>query len=264
MIQRPIGVNIVRITNERVLGVTLHAFINDEYDATNKTRRPGIIVLPGGAYSYRSKRETDPIVFHFLSLGYQVFVLDYTVKRENIGERKIERGVLESIKLLREKSDEYSLFKDKIGLIGFSAGGHLALSACCHFSSILERPDFALLSYPVVTSNPLYCHEESFFNIAGESKERREYYSLEKEISPSCPPLFIWHTLQDESVPAMNTILLIEELYKKKVKFEYHLFQDGKHGLSVCRKDTMGEEKRAQEWLNLSRSWLERVLEWNL
>lgn len=264
MIQRPIGVNIVRITNERVLGVTLHAFINDEYDATNKTRRPGIIVLPGGAYSYRSKRETDPIVFHFLSLGYQVFVLDYTVKRENIGERKIEREVLESIKLLREKSDEYSLFKDKIGLIGFSAGGHLALSACCHFSSILERPDFALLSYPVVTSNPLYCHEESFFNIAGESKEQREYYSLEKEISPSCPPLFIWHTLQDESVPAMNTILLIEELYKKKVKFEYHLFQDGKHGLSVCRKDTMGEEKRAQEWLNLSRSWLERVLEWNL
>lgn len=264
MIQLLIGVNIVRITNESVLGVTLHAFINEEYDADNKIKRPGLIVLPGGAYSYRSKRETDPIVLHFLSLGYQVFVLDYTVKRENIGEKKIEREVLESVKLLREKSDEYSLFKDKIGLIGFSAGGHLALSACCHFSSVLERPDFALLSYPVVTSNSLYCHEESFFNIAGESKERREYYSLEKEIPYDCPPLFIWHTLQDESVPAMNTILLIEELYKKKVKFEYHLFQDGKHGLSVCRKDIMSEEKRAREWLNLSQSWLERVLEWNL
>lgn len=254
----------MRITNETVLGVTLHAFIHDSYCPDNKINRPGIIVLPGGAYSYRSKREADPIVLHFLSLGYQVFVLDYTVKRENIGEKKIEREVLESIKLIREKSDEYSLLKDKIGLIGFSAGGHLALSACCHFSSSLERPDFALLSYPVVTSNPLYCHEESFFNIAGNSKERREYYSLEKEIPHDCPPLFIWHTLQDESVPVMNTILLIEELSKKKIKFEYHLFQDGKHGLSICRKDIMSEEKRAKEWLNLSHSWLERVLEWNL
>lgn len=249
----------MRTIDAEVHGTALHGILHERITDDEAFLRPCVLVLAGGAYEHRSRRETEPVMLRFLSHGYQAFTLDYTVGRENIALHEPEAEVNAALTHLRENAAGYDIDPDRIVLLGFSAGGHLALSSQCHFRS--GRADALVLCYPVVTTGE-YGHDRSTFNITGGKEEKKEYYSLEKQITDSIPPVFIWHTTEDTSVHPMNTLLLGEALAEKHVPFEYHLFQKGKHGLSICTDDVNSFEERTAEWLSLCFSWLEDTLNW--
>ncbi len=221
--------------------------------------RPAVLILAGGGYEHRSRREEEPVALYFLSHGYQTFILDYTVGRENIAQSEPEREVMAAVSYIRHHADEFDVVRDKIVLLGFSAGAHLALSSQCHRCGNDERADALVLSYPVVTTGE-YGHDRSTFNITGGNEEKMRYYSLESEIESSLPPVFIWQTTEDEAVSVMNSILLSSALVKSHVPFECHLFEKGRHGLSICTHDVNSYEEGPSEWLHLMFKWLEKTL----
>ncbi len=249
----------VKTIERNVGGVVLHGILHERLKDDEAFPRPCALILAGGAYEHRSRRETEPVMLRFLSSGYQVFTLDYTVGRENIALHEPEREVNAAINHIRENAAEYDTHSHRIVLVGFSAGGHLALSSQCHFAS--GRADALVLCYPVVTTGK-YGHEVSTFNITGGDEKKKQYYSLENQITDKVPPTFIWHTTKDKSVHPMNTLLLSEALTEKHIPFEYHLFQKGKHGLSICTNDVNSPEERTSNWLPLVFSWLEDILGW--
>lgn len=179
-----------------------------------------------------------------------------------------------------------ALILKKIVLCGFSAGGHLAASLGAFWnSSFLKdyvthspeqiRPNYLLLCYPVITSDERFCHKESIQNVIGSIGEDeakkicsslgknsiREVVSIEKNITKDFPPTFIWHTVQDEAVPAKNTLLLADALLENGIDLEYHLFNRGKHALALANEesakaDRSNIEKECAVWVDLAMNWL--------
>ena len=243
-------------------GAMLTAYIHEDIypEGSSYSERPGILVFPGGGYQWLSKRENEPVVLEFLSRGYQLFVLEYAVGRKEIEKREPEAEAAEAVSWIRQ--NRALLKTTHVVLMGFSAGGHLALSLMCHWKDygILSRPDAGILSYPVVTMQEEYTHMGSRNNITGGDEERVRRFSLESQVDSSLPPVFVWHTREDQSVPPMNTILLLEALEKNGVEYEYHIYSKGQHGLSVCRRETKSEEKRAAGWMDEADSWLKDLL----
>lgn len=240
-------------------GVTLTCYIRGPIKDGEGYPRPAILILPGGGYEHVSRRESEPVALEFLARGYQAFVLEYTVGRENIEKRNPEDEVSVALRYLSENSKDLCIIPGRIVLMGFSAGGHLALSSVCHNKDM--RPCAIVLCYPVITAGK-YAHKSSIYNLCGDDEEKRAYCSLENQIDSSLPPLFLWHTTEDNTVHPMNSLLLSSALVEAGVPFEYHLFQKGKHGLSICTNDVGGREERTCEWLELMFSWLEKTLEW--
>ena len=244
---------------------------NDEVDPLRK--HPSILVLPGGAYRYTSAREAEPVALNYLSMGFNAFVLRYSVAPELYPNALVEASA--SIALMREKSDEWFVDPNKIAVIGFSAGGHLAASLATLWNEkeVVEKlkieknenkPNAVILSYPVITSDERYSHKGSFISLAGseDEKELFEKLSLEKRVTPDTPPAFIWHTANDRGVPVMNSLLFAEALSNAGVPFELHVFPDGPHGLSNCNITTTDSPDSPQinphceRWIELSKKWL--------
>lgn len=125
------------------------------------------------------------------------------------------------------------------------------------------QPNGLLLSYPVITSGT-YTHHGSMENLMGtkKSKELEELLSLEHQVGKQVPPVFIWHTLTDQSVPVQNTLMFTEELVKNQVSVEVHIFPEGQHGLSLANEETQiketgfGIQKRCQDWITLAGKWV--------
>lgn len=127
------------------------------------------------------------------------------------------------------------------------------------------RPDGLILCYPVITSGE-YCHAGSFLNLLGEEADQnqRDLVSLEKQVTAAMPPVFLWHTVSDESVPVENSLLLASALRRAGISFEMHLYPRGGHGLSLATEETAGTrpnsvEPSCQNWISLVQSWLGRV-----
>ncbi|MBE6648372.1 MAG: alpha/beta hydrolase [Ruminococcaceae bacterium] len=253
---------------------TLECYILDPNPETDPLRKhPSILVLPGGGYVFASAREAEPIALNYLSMGFNAFVLRYSVAPETYPEQLIE--VSASIALMRQKSEEWFIDKDKIAVIGFSAGGHLAgsISTLWRESAIYEKlniekdlnkPNAAILSYPVITSDASHSHAGSFAELLGEkySPETLEKVTLEKQVTPETPPTFIWHTANDACVPIMNSLIYSEALAKNNVPFELHIFPDGPHGLANCNittahaPDSPMVNPHCERWVELSKKWL--------
>ncbi len=249
----------MKTIEETVEGVTLHGLLHERLRDDESYPRPAVLVLAGGGYEHRSRREGEPVMLQFLAKGYQAFALDYTVGRENIAIHEPEAEVTEAVSFLRANAASFDIDPSRIVLLGFSAGGHLALSSQCHYKS--GRADALVLCYPVVTTGE-YGHDGSTYNLTGGDEEKKKYYSLEKQISEDLPPVFVWHTASDEAVSPMNTILLSSALASSHVPFEYHLFEKGRHGLSICTSDVETPQRRTARWLELLFSWLEDTLLW--
>lgn len=210
-------------------------------------RRPAVVVVPGGAYCYVSPSEGENVAIKFYEAGFNAFVLTYTVDPIISEPLKLQplKDILRAIRVIRKNAAELEVAEDMITVAGFSAGGHLAASSCVHFMDIEEknplykgisaRPDSAVLSYPVITSGEK-AHRGSFEALIGKdaASEELEYMSLEKQVTPDTPPVFLWHTDTDQAVPVENSYMFADSLKKNDVMYALHVFSHGGHGMSTA------------------------------
>lgn len=209
--------------------------------------RPCMLVVPGGGYCVVSPTEGEIVAKKFYDKGYNAFVLTYTTNLLMKDPLKFQplKDISRAIRLIRKNAESYRIHPDKLALCGFSAGGHLCASICVHHEDIKEdkekyagisnRPDAAILSYPVISSGEM-AHRDSFLALLGPdaTKEELEYMSLEKQVRKNTPPCFLWLTATDMSVPAENSYLFAEALRKQEIRFALHVFTEGRHGLSLA------------------------------
>lgn len=233
------------------------------YLVEHSVSRGAIIICPGGSYQRRANHEGEPVAKWLNSLGISAFVLNYRVApyKHPVPLADVQRA----IRYVRFYSKEWNLDKQKIALLGFSAGGHLAASASTLSSFYAyppsdkidqesSRPDFAILCYPVI-SFLKHFHKGSLHSLLGENPtdELRAQLSHELNVSPHTPPAFLWHTADDGIVPVENSLLYAEALSKWNIPYEMHIFPNGRHGLGLAENDEV-----IGQWKNLCENWLLR------
>ena len=233
-------------------------------------KRPTLLICPGGGYGMCSQREAEPIAMAFLPLGMNAFVLDYSVAPNKFPTQITE--VAAAMELLYQKQDEWHVDTEKITIIGFSAGGHLA----AHYSTSFDIPEVrevfpeskavngSILSYPVITAEEGLCHQGSFKNLTGEyplSEENYKRFSLENCVSEKTPPAFIWHTAADNCVPVESALRYAAAMSKHKRPYELHIYPYGGHGGSTFDLQTLNTvndiAKYNSRWVQEAGEWLE-------
>lgn len=238
------------------------------------TKRPLILMCPGGGYCFTSDREAEPLAMRFLAMGYHVAILRYSVAPATYPTALLEAAA--SMKLIHEHAKEWNVDTEKIVIQGCSAGGHLAASLGVFWhekwlaektvvASEILKPAGMILCYPVITSGE-YAHRGSFEALLDGkyTDEMLERTSLEKQVTEHTPKAFIWHTFTDESVPVQNSLFFIEAMKKYEIPVEFHMYPVGGHGLSTCDEQTAcpdgyGIQKECQSWLPLVKTWLENL-----
>jgi len=223
-----------------------------------------VIIAPGGSYARLSMNLEGRAPANYLNtLGIAAFVLRY-----RLGPRyhhPIELGDAQrAIRTVRARAAEWHLAPDRIGFMGFSAGGHLASSASTHFDAgkadaadpierVSSRPDFAILGYPVISFVEPWTHQGSKTNLLGESPDAALARSLssETQVTSSTPPTFIYHTTADTVVPVENAVAYFLALRKAGVTAEMHVFRNGAHGSGLAQQDPA-----LAEWPRLLANWL--------
>lgn len=226
--------------------------------------RPAVIICPGGGYEHVSNRENEPIALQFLARGYNAFVLTYSVKEKASSFLPLSE-LRRSLEHVRANALEYNIDKNRIYVIGFSAGGHLALSSGVHLPKE-ERPNALLLAYPVVTAT-CDTHLGTLHNFCGSSNPSPDQihdFSLDLHVDRQTPPCFIWHTETDAAVPVQNSLNLVKALENNEVPYELHLFPYGEHGLSLATHETCpnipeNEPHPASVWVELADKWLKNL-----
>lgn len=251
----------------------LYTYILDnppEIDANRK--RPMIVICPGGGYQFTSEREAEPVAIRLNGMGFHTCVLKYSVKPAVFPTSLCQ--LAKAVGKVREHANEWNVDTNKIIVLGFSAGGHLAaslgvfwdkefLAEELKYSEEQITPNGLVLCYPVITSGP-NAHRGSFESLLGERCQEAEYLdwvSLEKQVTANTPPTFLWHTFTDIAVPVENSFLFAEALLKNKVPLEMHIYPNGVHGLSLGTEET----KRADNELHLQpevANWIEMAGRW--
>ena len=252
----------------------LVTYIQDHYQEIKIDSRPLVLICPGGAYAYTSPREGEAFAMQFLAMGYHAAVLKYSCAPAVFPTSLTE--LASAMILIRQHAREWHVDPDKIIVLGCSAGGHLAASLATLWDEDflaealkleksdhkLLKPDGLILCYPVITSGE-FAHRGSFENLLGErEKELGDELSLETRVSGKVPPVFIWHTYTDGSVPVENSLLFVNALRKAGVSTEFHMYPCGGHGLGLANRLTRaGDGSAVQEectsWIPLVHTWIE-------
>jgi acetyl esterase/lipase len=234
------------------------------YRAPRGSSGTAIVVAPGGGYgALAMEHEGRQWAYWYNAMGITAFVLKY-----RLGPRyhhPIELGDAQrAIRTVRARAAEFSVVPDRIGMMGFSAGGHLASTAATHFDSgksdsadaverVSSRPDFLILGYPVISFDPAVTHTGSLRNLLGDNPDPKlvENLSNELQVTAQTPPTFIFHTTNDPAVPVENSVRFYLALKKAKVPVEMHLFESGPHGVGMALSDPS-----LSAWPSLLMNWL--------
>jgi acetyl esterase/lipase len=233
-----------------------------------KSNGAAVVICPGGGYSNLYVfGEGVKVAKWFNSLGITAFILKYRLPSDDIMQDKTIgplQDAQESIRFVRRNAAKWGINSQKVGVIGFSAGGHLASTLSTHYNddvykkkdSISARPDFSILIYPVISMEEKITHQGSKNKLLGlaPSAELIEKYSNEKQINAQTPPTFMIHAIDDKSVPVENSIQYFLALKKFNVPSEIHLYQNGKHGFGLGREGTSSKNwtKQCEEWLRIN------------
>src|SRR5262245_35147685 len=214
-----------------------------------------VVVCPGGGYSGRAIDHEGAQVADWLNKrGVHAFILKYRTVNESKVAAPLHPGpmldVQRAIRTVRSKAKEYGVDPGRVGVWGFSAGGHLASTAATHFDAgkpdaadpierVSCRPDFAILAYPVITMDGRSTHGGSRRNLLGPNPDAAlaELMSNDKQVTAQTPPTFLFHTDEDKGVPVMNSILFFEALKKHNIPSELHVYEKGKHGVGLATAD---------------------------
>lgn len=224
-----------------------------------------IVICPGGGYAYLAiNKEGFKVAKWLNTLGITAFVLKNRLPSDEIMNDKTIgplQDAQEAIRYVRRNAEKWAINMQKVGVIGFSAGGHLASTLSTHYKdevykatdSISARPDFSILIYPVISMDEKTTHKGSRNNLLGTapSESLIEKYSNEKQIDVATPPTILIHAIDDKTVPVENSINYFLELKKNSVPAEIHLYQNGKHGFGLGYKGTTSQKwtKQCEEWL---------------
>ena len=223
-----------------------------------------VVVCPGGGYrNLAMDHEGGQIARWYNSLGIAAFVLKYRLGPKYNHPVQIS-DVQRAIRIVRQGAWRYGVRPDRIGVMGFSAGGHLASTAATHFDAgdadaedpidrVSSRPDYAVLCYPVISLTTEYTHQGSKRNLLGDNPDAAlaESLSNEKQITAETPPTFLWHTTEDAAVPPENSLLFYLGLRKAGVPGELHIFERGRHGMGLAWGDRV-----LGAWPDLLANWL--------
>lgn len=224
-----------------------------------------VIICPGGGYQRLSiDNEGTNVAKLFNQYGITGFVLKYRLPNDSIMVDKSIgplQDAQQAIRIIREKAAEWGLNPDQVGMMGFSAGGHVASTAATHFNFIAApalkkdttslRPDFVMLIYPVISFNDSIAHQNSKIGLLGKTPtpETVKYFSNELQVTKNSPPAFIVQAGDDKTVPVENSIVYYEACVKNKVPVEMHLYPAGGHGFGLNNKTT--DDK-----------WFDRLINW--
>jgi acetyl esterase/lipase len=217
--------------------------------AGGEGRRPAMLVLPGGGYTHLADHEAEPVGQWLAGLGIHAVVLRYPVAPQG------HPAPLEAARRALDGVRHGSLVPDvdpgRVGVLGFSAGGHLAAS----LANQPDPPDLSVLAYPVISfvDEP---HEGSVEALLGPGADaaRRAAHSADRQVTPRTPPAFVWHTADDASVPVSHSLRYGAALAAAGVPFELHVFPNGRHGVGLGHEDPY-----VARWTGLCEAWLRRL-----
>lgn len=227
-----------------------------------------VLVCPGGGYSHLAMDHEGHDVAHWLnSLGITAFVLKYRLGSNGYKHPTMLNDAKRAMRMIRHDAEAYAIDPESIGVMGFSAGGHLASTLGTHYDDGIQdtayaldatssRPNFMILIYPVILLNAPYTHRGSRQQLLGNNPPQALVDSLsnDSQVTSMTPPTFLVHSSDDTVVPPQNSIDFYLQLHKHNVPAEMHIFEYGGHGYGMAPKD-----KLLHSWTDLCQAWLARM-----
>lgn len=234
--------------------------------AADKSNGAAIVICPGGGYGHLAEGHEGREIGAWLnSLGVTGVMLKYRLAPRYRHPAPLQ-DAQRAIRLVRSKATEWKLDPQRIGIMGFSAGGHLASTAATHFDQgmaeakdpidqISSRPDLLILCYPVISLTSPYTHAGSRNNLLGMSPDPDllENLSNEKQVTRATPPTFLFHTSADTGVPPENSLMFYMALHANQVPVEMHIYEQGRHGVGLAAKDPV-----LSTWSERCAAWMKQ------
>ncbi|MFN0069417.1 MAG: alpha/beta hydrolase [Limisphaerales bacterium] len=224
-----------------------------------------IVVLPGGGYGGLAQHEGPAYAEWLNSLGVHAFVLKYRLGSHGYRHPRMLEDAARAVRLVRARAADWGVDPARVGIMGSSAGGHLASTLLTHFDASRpdaadavdrqsSRPDLGVLCYPVISLGE-FTHQGSKKNLLGENPpaDLVQLLSNELQVTKDTPPTFLWHTVEDAAVPVENSLLFAAALRKAGVPFDLHVYEKGRHGIGLA--DGHPWTKDLEFWLR-QRGWL--------
>tara|TARA_R110002074_G_scaffold167299_1_gene328316 strand:+ start:5172 stop:6083 length:912 start_codon:yes stop_codon:yes gene_type:complete len=242
---------------------TIEVFLPAKQNASGKA----VLIFPGGGYGILAYDwEGTDIAKYLNGKGIAGIVVKYRLPSDVYQINKLNVPLIDAqraLRMVRYHAKDFNITKDKIGVIGFSAGGHLASTLGTHFLEPVydaidtadtesARPDFMVLGYPVISMGPM-THEGSKANLLGKNPTQKlqDYFSNEKQVTTNTPPTFLLHATDDNAVPVENSLLFYKALKDKGVSATMHIFPNGGHGFSLALND-----QYLKGWTALMYEWI--------
>lgn len=211
-----------------------------------KATGAAIVVCPGGGYGGLAGHEGKDYALWLNDLGVHAFVLKYRLGSHGYRHPRMLEDAARAVRLVRSKAGEWTVDPQRLGIMGSSAGGHLASTLLTHFDAgqpqaadpidrQSSRPSLGILCYPVITLGE-FTHQGSKKNLLGDNPpaELVELLSNERQVTKDTPPTFVWHTAEDQAVPVENALLFAQALRRAGVPFDLHIYERGRHGIGLA------------------------------
>lgn len=243
---------------------TLTAFL----PAAEKATGAAMVICPGGGYGGLAPHEGKGYALWFNELGVTAFVLKYRLGSAGYRHPVMLQDAARALRTVRARAGEWKLDAKRLGIIGSSAGGHLASTLLTHFEAgkedaadpierVSSRPDLGILCYPVISLGE-FTHQGSKNNLLGKgpAPELVRDLSNELQVTKGTPPTFIWHTAEDTAVPVENALLFAGALRKAGVPFDLHIYERGRHGIGLGSQPYGGGERHP--WTRDCEFWLKQ------
>ena len=241
--------------------------LTPHFPAPEKATGAAIVICPGGGYAHLANHEGEHYARWLNEHGVAGFVLKYRLASAGYRHPAMLQDAARALRTVRARAGEWKLDPKRVGIIGSSAGGHLASTLLTHFDAgkpnaadpierQSSRPDLGILCYPVISMTSEFTHQGSKRNLLGTNAppELAREVSSELQATPDTPPCFIWHTWEDKGVPIENALSFVEALQRHGVRFDFHVYERGPHGLGLGTRDW--EPARRHPWTQDCAFWL--------